>query len=106
MKLNRKQIYKKFGGHCAYCGIKIKLKEMQVDHIYAKGRGGNNQRINLYPACRSCNASKATYTIEEFRKRLIDDVDRLRRDSAKYRILERFGIIGKLKTHLKFYFEE
>ena len=29
----RQQIYKKFGGRCAYCGCEITIKEMQADQI-------------------------------------------------------------------------
>lgn len=29
----RQKVYDKFKGHCAYCGCKLKYKEMQVDHF-------------------------------------------------------------------------
>lgn len=29
----RELVYKKYGGHCAYCGCKLEYKDMQVDHI-------------------------------------------------------------------------
>ena len=106
MKINRQKVFEKFNGHCAYCGDELELKKMHVDHILARLRGGENNYSNYNPACISCNASKSTYTIEEFRERLIADVDRLRRDSAKFRILERFGIVSQTKTVLKFYFEK
>ena len=102
---DRDKIYKKYNGHCAYCGITIMLKQMQVDHLRAVQRGGHHGYDNYNPACRSCNVSKATYTVEEFRVRLITDVDRIRRDSAKFRILERFGIIKQKKKNIRFYFE-
>ena len=102
----RIKVYHKHMGRCAYCGIDIKYKDMHIDHIASKRRGGIDNIENYNPACRSCNATKSTYTIEEFRQRLIEDVDRMRRDSAKFRILERFGIIKQDKTELVFYFEK
>ena len=102
----RLKIYNKYNGRCAYCGNKITYKQMQKDHILAIHRGGKDEICNYNPACRSCNSTKDTYTIEEFRERLIKDVNRLRRDSSKFRILERFGIVGQLKTDLEFYFEQ
>ncbi len=33
MKIDRQQVYDKCDGHCAYCGVEITLKQMQVDHI-------------------------------------------------------------------------
>mgnify|MGYP004487825509 CR=1 FL=1 len=32
-KEERKLVYQMYDGHCAYCGCKLELKEMQVDHI-------------------------------------------------------------------------
>ena len=32
-KAMRQKVYDKYDGHCAYCGRKIKMREMQVDHI-------------------------------------------------------------------------
>jgi len=101
----RKAIYDKCGGHCAYCGTKIKLKDMQSDHIHPKSRNGSNSLSNYLPSCYSCNASKGSYTVEEFRAMLLKGVFMLRRDSSKYRVLERFGIVGELKAEVVFYFE-
>ena len=107
MKKNlRNKILAKYDSHCAYCGIHLEYDDMQVDHIKAQALGGYDSMDNYNPSCRSCNASKSTYTIEKFRTRLIEDVMRMRRDSAKFRILERFGIVGQQKAELKFYFEE
>ncbi len=104
-KQYRVKIWEKYVKHCAYCGQEIEYKDMQVDHIFPKYRKGENVEENYNPACRSCNSTKGTYTIEEFRERLIGDVDRMRRDSPKFRILERFGIIKQVGTKLLFYFE-
>ena len=114
MKPNRQAVFDMFHGHCAYCGCEITIKSFQVDHVHAQARGGKNEDKNYMPACRSCNATKATYTIDEFRERLIGDVDRLRRDSAKFRILERFMLLETGVAYIdhitdyrefKFYFE-
>ena len=105
-KATRIKVWNKYDKHCAYCPKKIKFNDMQVDHIHPKNRGGINDISNYNPACRSCNATKSSYTIEEFRQRLIDDVERLRRDSSKFRILERFGIVAQTTKELKFYNEE
>lgn len=47
---------------CSYCG---KLCET-VDHIVPLNRGGDNQRDNLTPACRSCNSSKGDRLLSEW----------------------------------------
>lgn len=103
--MDRFKIWDMFGGHCAYCGCQISLQNFQVDHIHPQYLGGKDIEENYFPACRSCNATKATYTIEKFRQRLIDDILRLERDSSKFRILKRFGMFEQVKTKLEFYFE-
>lgn len=44
-----------FGGRCAYCGTD---GVMTVDHVVAISRGGHHTRLNVVPACKSCNSSK------------------------------------------------
>jgi len=40
---------------CVYCG---KTRNLQIDHIIPKNKGGKDAGENLVWACRSCNASK------------------------------------------------
>ena len=115
----RKLVYNKFGGSCAYCGTDITFKQMTVDHVVPKRRSDTKEQVeamglekgtddidNFFPACKSCNSTKSVYSVEKFRQRLIDDVVRLRRDSSKFRVLERFGIVKQIKTELEFNFEK
>lgn len=104
-KQEREMIYNKFNGHCAYCGIKINLSDMQADHIKPLHLGGEDTIDNLFPACRSCNKYKHTYTIEKFRQALEKQPEVLYRDNATYRIAVRFGTVIPNKQPIKFYFE-
>jgi len=105
MKIDRTLVYNKYGGHCAYCGKEITIKEMQVDHIYPKSRGGLDSHVNLAPSCHPCNIRKGNLTIEEFRRELKRDLFQLERDSAKFRLLKSFGKILIQNTDIVFYFE-
>ena len=52
---------------CVYCG---KTRNLQLDHIIPKNKGGKDAGENLVLACRSCNASKNdTDLIEWFSKK-------------------------------------
>jgi len=115
----RQKIYKKYNGHCAYCGSEITYNKMQVDHIVPIYRDspdfelekynitrGTDDISNFNPACKSCNSSKSTYSIKEFRKQLMKRLDNQRRDSSQFRMLERYGIIEQVKSNVKFYFEQ
>ncbi len=50
---------------CAYCGGRA----TEIDHVSPISRGGLHTRANLAPACRSCNSSKHSSTVEEWRTR-------------------------------------
>lgn len=90
----RMEIWKKYGGRCAYCGCKIQLKEMQVDHVEAIYRHEKeyieskakylDDMENYMPACRMCNFYKMTYT----------------------RIAKKYGMILEQKKEIVFYFEK
>ena len=111
-------VYNKYKSKCAYCGIKLQYIKMQVDHITPKYRGsthseirayglekGTNDIENLNPSCASCNSSKSTFTVDNWKKQLELKHERLLRDSSSYRILNRFGAI-KYKNNIKFHFEK
>ena len=66
----RQRIYDKMTGRCAYCGCKISIKNMQIDHIKPVSRGGGDDADNLFPACRSCNHRKGGSDLESFRRQV------------------------------------
>ncbi len=49
-KVNRNRIYKRDNHECAYCGSK---KQLTIDHIIPKSRGGKNTWNNLISSCLS-----------------------------------------------------
>jgi hypothetical protein len=48
---------------CTYCGSE---KQLECDHIVPLSRGGSNAFVNLATACRPCNLSKGSKTVEEW----------------------------------------
>lgn len=102
----RKEIYNKCNGHCAYCGAEITFRGMQADHVHPLRRGGADTVENMLPACRNCNHYKHTLTVEEFRQYITDIPKRLERDSVAFRVGERFGIISASDKPVAFYFEK
>lgn len=113
-KAERQAVYDKLDGHCAYCGKKIPIQQMQVDHVIpmefyeaylAIGRD-IDQMDNWMPACRSCNNYKHTLTLEKFRKALERMPDVLMRDNVTYRNAVRFGLVTPTPHEVVFYFEQ
>jgi 5-methylcytosine-specific restriction endonuclease McrA len=71
------------------------LQEYDVDHI-----------DNLFPTCRTCNNWKNVYNLEQFRKEISIQVERLEKNSANFRIAKRFWLIQETGKQVKFYFEK
>lgn len=103
----RKQVYDKCNGHCAYCGCELDIKDMQIDHVKSLyWHDGTNEMENLLPSCRSCNHYKGTSTLEQFRANLERMPQVLMRDNVTYRIATRYGLVIPNQNKVVFYFEK
>src|SRR5436190_7399322 len=60
----RSIVLERDGHACTYCGSD---KRLEGDHIVPLSRGGSNAFVNLATACRPCNLSKGSKTVEEWR---------------------------------------
>lgn len=112
-KNDRKVVFEKYNGHCAYCGCDITMQNMQVDHLipmklyekYAEVGVDIDNMDNYMPSCRSCNHYKSSMTLDKFRSMISKMSDVLYRDSATYRNAVRFGQVVPNKKPVVFYFE-
>lgn len=110
-KSERKIVYDKCKGHCAYCGCEIPFKGFHVEHIrcmrnYEFTDDTVDTIENMLPSCASCNRYKSTYDLETFRRMLSGIPKRLARDVSTYNIALRFGMIEEHNEPIKFYFEK
>lgn len=62
LRANRNRIYKRDGNSCVYCGSN---KNLTLDHVIPKSRGGKNEWTNLVTSCFRCNLKKGNKTPEE-----------------------------------------
>lgn len=67
VKLNRKRIFKRDNNECVYCGSK---RNLTIDHIMPRSRGGKNTWSNLVTCCSNCNIKKGNRTPEEASMRM------------------------------------
>lgn len=65
--LTRKNVLKRDGNQCQYCGSRNGLT---VDHVLPRSRGGEDRWENLVAACVPCNNRKGDRTPEEARMTL------------------------------------
>ena len=101
-KAIRDECFHKFGGYCAYCGTILKKKGWHADHVIPWAKGGPDDIMNLFPACKDCNTLKSDSHIETFRK----TIEKYHEKSGVV-IASRFGsiqIIGPIQV--EFWFEK
>ena len=62
ISVNRHRIFKRDGHQCGYCGS---TRDLTIDHIQPRSRGGRNTWTNLVTCCSKCNLKKGNKTPEE-----------------------------------------
>ena len=67
---NREALYGRQGGNCAGCGIHFEAKNLTVDHIIARSKGGTDHIENLQLLCGHCNSVKGDRGMEYLRTKL------------------------------------
>jgi len=69
--LNKKQIkreiWKKTKGKCAHCGKMVNELDKSIDHFIPKSLGGDYDKRNLMPLCKSCNVNKGCCIVNPFK---------------------------------------
>jgi 5-methylcytosine-specific restriction endonuclease McrA len=81
-------------GRCLYCGKRLSLEDVSVDHKLPVSRGGRSYADNLQFVCKADNKSKGDMTHEEY-KALLDSLDTLERG------LRNFTLKAKILTALR-----
>jgi diadenosine tetraphosphate (Ap4A) HIT family hydrolase/5-methylcytosine-specific restriction endonuclease McrA len=60
-------VLKAAGGRCQLCGVSVKERPLDVDHIIPRSRGGKTELANLQALCSKCNRSKRNQDDTDFR---------------------------------------
>lgn len=68
VRVNRQRILKRDNHSCVYCGNK---KDLTIDHLIPKSKGGKNTWDNLVTCCISCNSKKGDKMLYETNMKLI-----------------------------------
>ena len=70
VRFSRFNVLLRDGFTCQYCGRRPQARELTVDHVVPRARGGPTRWANVVTACRGCNHHKGSRTPEEARMRL------------------------------------
>ena len=68
VRLSRREVFLRDNYTCQYCGLKT--RELTLDHVVPRQRGGKHIWENLVSACKACNHRKGNRTPEEARMTL------------------------------------
>lgn len=60
--LTRHNVFKRDNFECQYCGVD---KDLTLDHLIPRSKGGKTNWTNLVTACKTCNTKKGDYSPEE-----------------------------------------
>jgi len=71
VRFTRRNVYARDGNTCQYCGRERATKDLSLDHVIPRSRGGRSTWENLVVACHGCNRRKDNRTPAEASMRLI-----------------------------------
>ena len=60
--LTRHNLFKRDGHKCQYCGAS---RDLTLDHLIPKSKGGKSSWTNLVTACKNCNTKKGSFLAEK-----------------------------------------
>lgn len=66
--MSRHNIFKRDESQCQYCGSS---RNLTIDHIIPRSKGGKSTWTNLVTACHSCNSKKGDSTLEKIGMKLL-----------------------------------
>lgn len=68
---SKRNVYKRDGHTCQYCGCHLNTKNGSIDHVVPRSRGGSCTWGNMVSACKPCNRKKSNRTPEEAGMKLL-----------------------------------
>lgn len=71
VKFTRHNIFERDNNTCQYCGQKFDRKDLNLDHVVPRDRGGETSWENIVCSCIPCNSSKGNRTPTEAGLRLL-----------------------------------
>jgi 5-methylcytosine-specific restriction endonuclease McrA len=65
VRLTRRNLMLRDQHQCQYCSRRPSLRDLNVDHVVPRSRGGSDSWENLVVSCRACNLKKGRRTPDE-----------------------------------------
>ena len=71
VKFTRHNIFERDKNTCQYCGLVFERRDLNLDHVIPRDRGGPTTWENIVCSCIECNTRKANHTPAEAGMRLV-----------------------------------
>lgn len=65
LRLSRRHVFVRDNYTCQYCALSLPARELNLDHVVPKSRGGPTSWDNLVTSCRKCNLKKGRMLPQE-----------------------------------------
>jgi len=66
LRLSRRNIFLRDNHTCQYCARRLPSRDLNLDHVIPRSRGGRSTWENLVTSCRTCNVEKGWATPDEW----------------------------------------
>ena len=76
IKFNRQNLLERDDYKCQYCGKNLPTKELNMDHVIPRDRGGATSWENVVISCIRCNSKKSNRLPREAGMRLLKEPKR------------------------------
>ncbi len=67
VKFSRTNVFIRDGHNCQYCHEAFERKELTIDHVIPKSKGGKTEWSNVVTSCKKCNLAKGSKDIKPSR---------------------------------------
>lgn len=65
VRFNRRGVFARDGYTCQYCGQRLPVRDLTLDHVVPRAQGGVTSWTNIVTSCSECNQFKGDRTPEE-----------------------------------------
>lgn len=83
---SRANIFRRDEHKCQYCGIRPGDKELTIDHVVPKAKGGKTTWENCVLACVECNSIKGSHSLHQIKNSKFPNGMSLRKKPVKPRV--------------------
>ena len=66
------QLIERDGPSCVWCGRELWRRDLTLEHVVPRSRGGHMTAENAVVACRSCNKRRGSRPVDAYVRELLD----------------------------------